>query len=946
MKIERSDARYPNKHHTMKKELFSILLFLGFSTLYAQSVSVSPTSFDEGEEITITFSGINTTAWGTTDLYLWAWYYDLNDVQVSDTDSSTDAVINGEWTNSVESQKLTDNGDGTYSIRFVPTTFFGATGIGKIGVLAKTDDGSHQTTDFNIEVGSFQLTLTNPTDEVSIVNSGDPLTISASSSLAANFDLFANGASIETQTNTSSFSYNYPVTQTTNFKLTATSISDGTVLTEEFTAVVNATPAQAAVPDGMQDGINWSADTPNSATLVLFAPGKNFVHVIGNFNDWKISDSYLLNYDPATQRFWITLNNLTQSNVLFQYVIEGTIRVADPYSTYVLDEFNDPYIDASTFSDLPSYPSGKTEFMVTWFQTDPTEYQWQTTEFQRPEQKDLVIYELLIRDFVEAHSYDAVIEKLDYLQNLGINAIELMPVSEFDGNISWGYNPAFHMALDKYYGDKNDFKAFVDAAHARGMAVILDVVYNHATGQNPYYRMWNDCNGCYTGTPTPENPFFNVSDPNTAFQFFNDIDHESTATQAYIDRMNEFWLTEYHIDGYRFDFTKGFTNTSGDGGGFDQSRIDILTRMYDEIRAVDLTAYVILEHFAPNDEETILIEHRATTNSQEPGMMVWSNHNYNYNEGTMGFPEDSDFSWISYQEHGWTTPSNVGYFESHDQERLMYKNLEYGASNSSYDVTNLNTALSRMELAGAFFFTIPGPKMIWQFGELGYDYSINYCEDGTINSDCRTAPKPIHWDYFNVPERKAVYEVWSKLIMLKQNEPIFSTSNFSMDVGNANGLKSIHLTNNDPGTEEIEYVTVLGNFGLSAQSIDPNFQKTGNWYNLLTEAQITVTNVHEPITLAPGEYLVLGNGAALSTISYRENEVFVLSPNPANTGFSLSKKTKNVLIYDLRGRVIKTYIGNFPSGHYFNVSAIKKGIYIVKSSDENNVGVTKLIIER
>ena len=83
-------------------------------------------------------------------------------------------------------------------------------------------------------------------------------------------------------------------------------------------------------------------------------------------------------------------------------------------------------------------------------------------------------------------------DTLNYLEELGINAIELMPVNEFEGNNSWGYNPSFHMALDKYYGTPEAFKALVDACHARGIAVILDVVYNHVFSQSPLAKLYWD----------------------------------------------------------------------------------------------------------------------------------------------------------------------------------------------------------------------------------------------------------------------------------------------------------------------------------------------------------------------------------------------------------------------------------------------------------------------
>ena len=101
--------------------------------------------------------------------------------------------------------------------------------------------------------------------------------------------------------------------------------------------------------------------------------------------------------------------------------------------------------------------------------------------------------------------------------------------------------------------------------------------------------------------------------------------------------------------------------------------------------------------------------------------MLWGNSNYNYNEATMGYHDSgkSNFSWMSYQERGWDAPHVMGYMESHDEERLMAKNLAYGNSNGSYDITDINVALKRIQLAAAFFFTIPGPKIIWQFGQIG-----------------------------------------------------------------------------------------------------------------------------------------------------------------------------------------------------------------------------------
>ncbi|MCB0485616.1 MAG: T9SS type A sorting domain-containing protein, partial [Flavobacteriaceae bacterium] len=695
------------------------------------------------------------------------------------------------------------------------------------------------------------------------------------------------------------------------------------------------TVVEAPVPTGMLDGINYNTSDNTKVTLVLYAPGKDYVNVIGDFNNWQRDDTnYLLKKDSSKDRFWIELTGLTpQTNHMYQYLVNGTLRIADPYSTSILDENNDQYIDNATYPNLPAYPTGQTSHAVTLLRTGDAAYNWQVTNFQRPAKTDLVIYELLIRDFDALHSFNAVKARLDYLQTLGVNAIELMPVSEFDGNESWGYNPSFHMALDKYYGTPTAFKQFIDECHSRGIAVILDVVYNHATGQNPFYRMWNTDNGGYNGQASTDSPFFNPVATHT-YSVFNDFNHSKQATQDYVKRTTQYWINEYKIDGFRWDLTKGFTqnctddpnNDNGCTGNYQADRVAVLKEYADYQWDVDPNFYIIFEHLGTNTEETEWINYRL---NEGKGIMVWGNHNYNYNEATMGWNDDSDFSWISYLNRGWSVPANVSYMESHDEERLMYKNLQHGNSSGTYDIQTLSTALDRMELAGAFYFTVPGPKMIWQFGELGYDYSIDY--------DCRVCNKPIRWDYFNDPDRKALYDKWSKLIQLKKQEDIFRTANFTLDVANSNGLKKIQLT--DPAANpDLKYVTIIGNFGVTTQSINPTFQQTGTWYDLLNNnASITVTNTNSLISLQPGEFKIYGSGQVTLAIDEEFLSRFSIYPNPVEESFRISVPTNEVAIYDISGRLIKSFKGTFIENKDFDISNLKSSIYLVKiTSDEGS----------
>lgn len=827
---------------------FSLILFafLGLLQLQAQTVSVTPAVFSESDEITITVSDFDPmTEWGVNDLYLWAWY--------NPDGGGGDAPGNGSWGDSGESAKFTPQGDGTYTFTMVPTTYYGTTGIEKIGFLVKSKDGNNQTQDYVYDVGGYQMALTQPTEQTTVVSAGTNLQIEATASASSNWTLFAAGTPVHTLNDTEDYNYSYQVNSTTNFKLQA--VSGTETRSEEFTAAIAPTVTEAPVPAGMKDGINLHASDDTKATLVFYAPGKSFVHVIGDFNNWQIDDNYLMNYDPATDRFWLELNGLDpQADHLYQYLVEFSINVADPYSTLILDGYgNDAYIEAETYPDLPAYPSGQSH-AVTVLQTGEAPYNWQVNDFMKPKKEDLVIYELLIRDFDARHSFDAVRDRLDYLQDLGINAIELMPVNEFDGNESWGYNPSFHMALDKYYGTKEALKQLVDEAHARGMAVIIDVVYNHATGQHPYYRMWNTDNGGTGGQASASNPFFNPSATH-AYSVFNDFNHQSEATRDYVKQTAQYWIEEFKIDGMRWDLTKGFTQNCDSGdqnctNALQQDRIDVLKEYADAQWAVDPDFYVIFEHLGGIDEEEEWADYRE---DEGKGILLWNKQTGPYNEATMGHHDGgkSNFSGVSWKDKGFKQPSAISYMESHDEERLMYKNLMYG-NNEGYDASTLNDALERMETAGAFFFTVPGPKMIWQFGELGYEVSIE--ENG------RTGNKPIRWEYFSDPDRKAIYETWSDLIKLKIGEPIFETSNFDLDLGSTSGLKRIHLQLPSAATGEIQYVTILGNFGVEPQEINPGFQETGVWYEFLNgNKKFIVTDSQESITLEPGEFRIFGD---------------------------------------------------------------------------------------
>ena len=532
------------------------------------------------------------------------------------------------------------------------------------------------------------------------------------------------------------------------------------------------------------------------------------------------------------------------------------------------------------------------------------------------------------------------------MKKLGITAVELMPVSEFEGNLSWGYNPSFYFAPDKYYGPKDDMKAFVDACHANGMAVIMDMVLNHAYGQNVFTQMyWDDANN----RPAENNPWFNVQSPNPTYSWGSDFNHESQATKDFVDQVNRYWMDEYKIDGFRFDFTKGFTNTTGEGWNYDASRIAILKRMADSIWADKSDAYIILEHFTDNSEEKELADY---------GMVIWGNINYNYNEATMGWNSTSNFNSVSYKSRAYNEPHLMSYMESHDEERLMAKNINYGNASGAYNIQDTTIALKRMEMAAAFFLTVPGPKMIWQFGEMGYDYYINYPGD-IGGSDHRVDNKPIRWDYLNDARRYSVYHKFASLAKLKQEEAAFSTTDFTLSVAGA--MKKIQL--NDPDMN----VTILGNFDVEDGFITPGFQESGYWYDYFSGDSIYVDNVNTSLALSAGEYKVYtdkkldypgSGGLGIHNQVIIDNARVAVFPNPASEQVSIQidfklREKAQLAIYDINGQVIRVLSNKqaFFGKQDFNWDIrsedgykVPSGLYLLKVSTDTFQAVQKILV--
>ncbi len=804
-----------------------------------------PTKFDD---VTVYFDA--TQGNGALEGFLGDVYAHTGVITTESVNGSDWRYVIGNWGTADVRVLMTREDENIYSLSYNITEFYGIPTSEEVlqlafvfrnvngSIVGRDTDGSDIYTDvFPSDLGLY-LDLKSPSEQDVIIYEDDSLLIDVVVSDTASLLIYDNQELIYSDTADHALFYVHP-TSLGEHVLLFEATEDSTVILEKEYFVLERNPVKVDPPAGVINGLNYFTDS--TYLFQLYAPFKEFVFLLCPQNHYQPDTDFLMHLAEDERTYWIELPRLwfSDGKNSYQYLLDGGIRVADPHSEVILDPFNDAGVDPEVMSTLPDYPYGMTEGIVTAFDRSYQPYDFEIDHLDKVEKPKLIIYELLLRDFLADHSFTSLLDTLHYFERLGVNAIELMPVNEFEGNESWGYNPSFHMAVDKYYGTREQLKAFIDAAHQRGIAVILDVVFNHTFSQGPLAQMyWDPVNF----RPAPGSPYLNVI-PRHPFNVGYDFNHESQATKSWVKRVLSYWITEFKFDGFRFDLSKGLTqfNSGNDAGlmaRYDASRIAILKDYADHIWTLDPTSYVIMEHFADNDEEIELSNY---------GMMLWGNMNYQFNQAAKGF--QSDLEWADYTFRGWDNPHLISYMESHDEERLMYRILNEGDSEGDYNTRELPTALERVAAASAVYYSIPGPKMNWQFGELGYDYSINRCTNGTISNDCRLAPKPVRWDYLEDVNRERLRQVTSDLIHLRTNYPTFSTENFDFNDGNF-FLKTVHLNHPD-----MDAVT-LANFRVINSDINPKFQYPGTWYEYFTGDSMVVTDTQKKITFGPGEYRI------------------------------------------------------------------------------------------
>ena len=586
-------------------------------------------------------------------------------------------------------------------------------------------------------------------------------------------------------------------------------------------AVAGVAPVTGSRPSGVSNGIYYGADG-TSVTLCTYAASKtepaNRVFLLGDMTDWKLDAAHQMKRDG--NYFWITLTGLTPGQEYrFQYAVERADgvkkQICDIYSEKVIhsdDQWEPKQVDP-TLIDYPT--KGADGGYVTVIQPGKPEYQWSsaTLNFQRPARENLIIYEVWVYDYTAKRTFKGLIDKLDYIQNLGVNAIELMPVTEFEGNQSWGYNPVLYFALDRTYGKADDFKQLVDECHKRGIAVIMDMVFNHTNGSNPMVKLYPWTSSSKTETELRLNPWININPPEGDNGYGEEWNHDFGPAKEMFERVFEYWLREYKIDGYRLDLSHGLC------GNTNNAVSNLISYYNNHVKAVSNGAYMILEHWGNGQDQLI-----------SNGMQCWTGNVITnaYCQTAMGWLKDGDGF------DGANRAGYVSYAESHDEERMQYKAKMYGNGDLK---TNETARLGRVAENVAFNVLLNGAHMLWQFEELGYDISIDQ------NGRTGTKPNPSTKGYFVQPARVDAFTKCAQVITLRtQLMPNAFTGTPSVSIGSGKALRTIQWGNN---------VFAVANFGVEGnQAVS---MPSGTWYDYLGgAAKATATTC----VLAPGELKV------------------------------------------------------------------------------------------
>lgn len=594
------------------------------------------------------------------------------------------------------------------------------------------------------------------------------------------------------------------------------------------------------LPIDIRGGVHQNLLAPNTVTFVLYAPFKPYVSLVGDFNGWNSRANRMVTDGRGV--WWTTIPHPGATCYGYYVAIDeqSHVWVGDPYAAQV------KWTDQASWAYLPASTSA---------------FSWHDQQWQTPALRDLIIYELCVRDFAgrwianrpQYGTFDTMLAYVDYLAELGVNAIELMPIQAFPGNSSWGYNPVFYFAPAQSYGTPHDFKQLVDACHTRGLAVILDVAFNHAWGQHPYYQIYPPLYGPKGEILADWNPFFHHTPQAVNGWGGVDWDHFTAETTRYFQDVVRFWLREYHVDGFRFDWVCGVDYDSQQpmNPGFDPyhgiSAIGWAARQ-EKADCILIGEFWQLEGTHPDKTAAKLVH-------ETPLDAYWNGEFHHtlddvLNQRWAWEKQDIFRALGGFRDMGLTKATQiVNYSCSHDEVRPEHEIIFYSQRHipRPEGVTIQQLAQAKGLLGLAAVLTAPGIPMLYAGQEFG--------EDAPRTIDFQ----PLHWDKLQQNSYHHYFRLIQRLLAARRNHVALRSDHirfYPNDFPHEQVVRFDRFACDEQTQSPLDFVAVALNFSERVREAELTLPWRGSWQDLLSDARYMVEQSCW-LTLAPWQAVVL-----------------------------------------------------------------------------------------
>lgn len=693
------------------------------------------------------------------------------------------------------------------------------------------------------------------------------------------------------------------------------------------------------LPSYVQNGVTMPSPASNdSVSFRLRVAGKQYVLLrVAPLGQPVATAPYVVMYKaPDPSNYWINLK-LAPGTYEYVYEIENNKQIFDPWGRE----------NGTSGSRFTVGAGGLTA----------DDYAWNDTGYVRPPMNRLVLYEMNLGEFVGGyHSWPAgqakftdLIPLLSHFDSLGVNAIELMPVNDYGAvgtsGFSWGYDVNSYMALEPGYGTPLQFKQLVDSAHAHGIAIVVDVVFNHLTEASMLWQMQPD---------EVANPYFKaLSDqrPNEdGIGFFRDVDHWNSETQELVLASLRMFIDSYHVDGFRYDFTQGIGWSRSDTTKGILGWANQINKLYSG------KIYQIAEHLP-----------------ESPALLLYSGLNGGWHDSfrdkmfdearfknvpltdfedlilDLGAFASNDTPSVPNRYLNRTEPVNANV--THDEQSLIYEM-------TTWHGISVDEAVLRDKLYATFMFTSLGIPMLWE----GMEFSA---PRGYLNDSQKLQYRPVEWSYASTDRGRQHFRYYQALAKQRTHNPALYNGQLRK-LYRYNAQKSLVWGFNDQATGA--QVMIAANLTGTYQTItNVPWLSSGTWYDVFTQLAVEIADtVIDFIDLAPYSAIVYSNRndtdlGIVTGIASGTEELpgeFALDqnyPNPFNPATTISfdlpsASAVTLTIYDVLGREVATLVDDTRrAGHHtvvWNAGNAASGVYFYRLVTAGHSVVRKMMVVR